>query len=105
MNNNNKASILIVDDRLGNLIALDALLSSDERTLITAQSGKEALEIIATQRIDLILLDVQMPDMNGFELAQILKSKKNTADIPILFASAEKLDPCFAHERFRRRRH
>jgi PAS domain S-box-containing protein len=86
------SKILIVDDRATNLIALDGLLSNDERLLITAQSGKEALEILSREKIDLILLDVQMPDMNGFELAQIIKSKKETAEIPIIFASAEKVD-------------
>jgi PAS domain S-box-containing protein len=92
MKGKQKASILIVDDRPANLIALDALLSNDERTLIPAHSGEEALKIALSQRIDLILLDVQMPNMNGFEVAQVLKSKKQTADIPILFASAEKID-------------
>src|SRR5690606_35213459 len=50
------------------------------------------LEIISREKIDLIILDVQMPTMNGFELAQILRSRKDTSDIPILFASAERLD-------------
>lgn len=92
MNNEEQAVILIVDDREANLISLDALLGSDGRHLITVQSGKEALEVVSRQRVDLILLDVQMPDMNGFEVAQILKSKKAFADIPIIFASAERLD-------------
>lgn len=84
--------ILIVDDRATNLIALDGLLSNGERVLISAQSGKDALEILSREKIDLILLDVQMPGMNGFELAQVIKSKKETAEIPIIFASAEKVD-------------
>ena len=92
MSKKEKAVILIVDDRPANLIALDGLLSSDERVLITAHSGKEALEITLNEKVDLILLDVQMPDMDGFEVAQILKSRKQTAEIPIIFASAEKLD-------------
>ena len=92
MKNDDQAVILIVDDREANLISLDALLGSDERRLITVQSGKEALEVVSRQKVDLILLDVQMPDMNGFEVAQILKSKKSSSDIPIIFASAERLD-------------
>src|SRR5690349_15058824 len=84
--------ILIVDDRATNLIALDGLLSDDHRILISAQSAKEALDVLSRENIDLILLDVQMPDMNGFELAQVIKSKKETAEIPIIFASAEKID-------------
>lgn len=84
--------ILIVDDRPANLIALDALLSSDSRLLVTAHSAQEALQVLAAQEVDLILLDVQMPDTNGFELAQIIKGRPETAGIPILFVSAEKVD-------------
>lgn len=87
-----QAVILIVDDREANLISLDALLGNDERHLITVRSGKEALEVVSRQRVDLILLDVQMPGMNGFEVAQVLKSNKASADIPIIFASAERID-------------
>jgi CheY-like chemotaxis protein len=71
-----QAVILIVDDREANLISLDALLGNDERHLITVRSGKEALEVVSRQRVDLILLDVQMPDMNGFEVAQVLKGER-----------------------------
>lgn len=84
--------ILIVDDRPANLIALDALLSSDSRLLVTAHSAQEALQVLAAQEVDLILLDVQMPETNGFELAQIIKGRPETAGIPILFVSAEKVD-------------
>lgn len=83
---------MIVDDRPANLIALDALLSSDSRLLVTAHSAQEALQVLAAQEVDLILLDVQMPDTNGFELAQIIKGRPETAGIPILFVSAEKVD-------------
>jgi PAS domain S-box-containing protein len=92
MNLTEKDNILIVDDRPANVLALDALLSSAGRVLIAATSGREALEILKKQKVDLIILDVQMPDMNGFELAQLLKAERSTAEIPIIFASAEKLD-------------
>lgn len=87
-----KATILLVDDKPSNLVALDSLLSSEERTLLMAQSGEEALDIVTREEIDLILLDVQMPGMNGFEVAQKLKEDEETAEIPIIFASAERLD-------------
>lgn len=87
-----QAKILIVDDRPANLIALDALLSQDEHTLITADSGAEALQVLEEETIDLIVLDVQMPRMDGFDLAKVLKSREDTAEIPILFVSAERLD-------------
>jgi PAS domain S-box-containing protein len=89
MNKAGKSIILIVDDKAANILALENLLAGDQLLLLTAQSGKEALKITLDQEVDLIILDVQMPDMDGFEVAQILKSKKKTQDIPIIFATAE----------------
>ena len=85
-----KSTILIVDDTPPNIYALQKMLDKDDRILLEAPSGKEALKIALNQDLDLIILDVQMPDMNGFEVASILKSNKRTQDIPIIFASAEK---------------
>ena len=90
MTKNKKATILIVDDKHANILALEALLANSNRRLINANSGEEALKIALDKEIDLIILDVQMPGMDGFEVAQILKSNKKTKDIPIIFASAEK---------------
>ncbi|MDB5273587.1 MAG: arcB [Chitinophagaceae bacterium] len=89
-NNTTKSVILIVDDKPGNIYALENLLASKDTTLLNAKGGKEALQIILNNEIDLIILDVQMPEMDGFEVANILKSNKRTKDIPIIFASAEK---------------
>ena len=83
-------SILIIDDKPANIFALEKLLEKKERTFLTATNGKEGLTIALNKEVDLIILDVQMPDMDGFEVAQILKSNKQTKDIPIIFASAEK---------------
>ncbi|MDB5255902.1 MAG: arcB [Chitinophagaceae bacterium] len=90
MKKDNKAVILIVDDKPGNIYALENLLANKDTILLTAAGGKEALQVILNHEIDLIILDVQMPDMDGFEVANILKSNKRTKDIPIIFASAEK---------------
>lgn len=90
MKRNEKAVILIVDDKPANILALEGLLSSADRSLLNAHSGQEALKIALNREIDLIILDVQMPQMDGFEVAQILKSNKKTKDIPIIFASAER---------------
>src|SRR5688500_18152889 len=90
MKRSEKAIILIVDDKPANILALDGLLSNSDRIIMNAYSGEEALKIALEQKIDLIILDVQMPNMDGFEVAQILKSNKKTKDIPIIFASAEK---------------
>jgi PAS domain S-box-containing protein len=83
-------AILIIDDKPANIFALEKLLEKKERTFLTATNGKEGLTIALNKEVDLIILDVQMPGMDGFEVAQILKSNKQTKDIPIIFASAEK---------------
>src|ERR1700739_576715 len=95
MKKKSKASILIVDDNQANLVALENMLETSDRTLLIANNGKDALKITLNKDIDLIILDVQMPDMDGFEVAQILKSNKRTRDIPIIFASAEKKEHKF----------
>ena len=87
-----KAAILIVDDNPTNFIALEALLNNGEREFIHAQSGEEALDVASNKTIDLILLDAQIPDISGFELAQRLKVNSNSTDIPVVFTSAKKLD-------------
>lgn len=90
-----KATVLIVDDKPGNIVALESLLESSDRILLSATNGKDALTTTLNKDIDLIILDVQMPEMDGFEVAQILKSNKRTKDIPIIFASAEKKEHKF----------
>jgi PAS domain S-box-containing protein len=91
----NKSTVLIVDDKPANIVALESLLESTDRILLSATNGKDALTITLNKDIDLIILDVQMPEMDGFEVAQILKSNKRTKDIPIIFASAEKKEHQF----------
>jgi PAS domain S-box-containing protein len=90
-----KINILLVDDKEKNLFALEQMLVHPERNFIRATSGKEALKTVLNEDICLIILDVQMPEMDGFEVAQILKSNKRTSDIPIIFASAEKKEHRF----------
>ena len=95
MADNEKANILIVDDKANNIFALEEVLSRPGRRFIRATNGKEALKIVLNETVDLIILDVQMPDMDGFEVAKILKSHNRTRDIPIIFASAEKREHRF----------
>jgi len=84
-----KYSVLSIDDNKNNLFTLNALLSTVKNIeSIEVLSAKEALDILLTKHIDLILCDVQMPDINGFELAQMIKSNKKTKDIPIIFVTA-----------------
>jgi two-component system sensor histidine kinase/response regulator len=82
--------ILLVDDTPANILVFQELLAREDREILTATNGTEALKIAIDQEIDLIILDVQMPGMDGFEVAQILKSNKRTRDVPIIFASAVK---------------
>ena len=81
-------SILIVDDRIENLIAAEAVLKRKDYRIDRASSGKEAIEKAMLNDYDCILLDVQMPGMDGFEVAEILCSDEKTKDIPIIFLTA-----------------
>jgi two-component system, sensor histidine kinase and response regulator len=93
-------TILTIDDKPANIFALETLLERADRVFLNATNGKEGLRIALDKEIDLIILDVQMPEMDGFEVAQILKSHKRTRDIPLLFASAEKKEREFMMKGF-----
>ncbi|HEY2986443.1 MAG TPA: response regulator [Candidatus Binatia bacterium] len=82
------ANILIVDDDLKTLAAMEALLSAPGRTIVLAKSGREALRQLLRQDFALILLDVRMPDMDGFETAQMIRQNERFRYIPIIFLSA-----------------
>lgn len=79
---------LLVDDLEENLIALKAVLADEKVQVYTARSGNEALELILEHDFALALLDVQMPDMDGFELAEIMRSTEKTRNVPIIFVTA-----------------
>jgi len=81
-------NILLVDDRPENLLALEAILEPLGHNLIRAESGPDALKQVLVLDFAVILLDVQMPDMNGFEVAEIIKSRERSRTIPIIFLSA-----------------
>lgn len=83
-----KANVLAVDDKRANLVALDAILHADYE-LVFAESGREALSILESRRnIDVVLLDVQMPDLDGFETAALIKKIEGCSDLPIIFVTA-----------------
>ncbi|MCE3203252.1 response regulator [Paenibacillus sonchi] len=80
--------ILLVDDRPENLLALEAVLESQHYTLVKANSGEEALRCLLKHEFAVIVLDVQMPGMDGIETAKLIKAREKTKDIPIIFISA-----------------
>ena len=91
MNNNNtpeKATILVVDDTPANLKLLHEMLQSKGYRVLASPDGKTALNAAAKSMPDLILLDINMPEMNGFEVCERLKANELLKDIPILFISA-----------------
>jgi two-component system sensor histidine kinase/response regulator len=83
-----KVKCLLVDDLEENLIALAALLRRDDVELLHARSGAEALELLLVHDVALALVDVQMPDMDGFELAELMRGSERTRQIPIIFVTA-----------------
>jgi two-component system sensor histidine kinase/response regulator len=90
-----KIKCLLVDDLEENLQALSALLQRDDVEILTARSGREALELLLIDEVALAFLDVQMPEMDGFELAELLRGNERTRRIPLIFVTAG------AHERQR----
>ena len=88
MNQQPKFNILIVDDRPENLLTLEGILENDELNILKANSGNEALSVMLDHNIALVLMDVQMPGMDGFEVAEIMRSSERTKYIPIIFVTA-----------------
>ena len=91
--NNETVNVLLVDDRPENLLALEAVLGDLNYNLVRAYSGEEALKCLLKEEFAVILLDVQMPGMNGFETAAIIKSRQKTKDTPIIFITAISKEP------------
>jgi signal transduction histidine kinase len=79
---------LVVDDRPENVMALSALLRREDVEILEASSGAEALELLLVHDVALALLDVQMPEMDGFELAELMRGSERTRDVPIIFVTA-----------------
>ena len=96
-----RPSVLLVDDTPANLFALSAVLGSLGARLVEARSGKEALELIAREEFAVVLLDVQMPEMDGFEVASKIRSMDHGRELPIIFLTAIHRDESFAKQGYK----
>jgi PAS domain S-box-containing protein len=88
-----RANILLVDDRSANLIALGAVLEPLGQNLLYASSGDEALGLLLQNEVAVILMDVQMPSLNGIETAALIQAREKSRHIPIIFLTASSADP------------
>src|SRR6476646_3358767 len=86
--NDDKVNILIVDDHVENLVALEALLTDRGQNLVRADSGIDALRLLLHNEFALIILDVDMPIMNGFETAALIRQREKSRHTPIIFLTA-----------------
>jgi len=93
-------SILIVDDTVANLLAFSAILKKPDCRIVVAASGREALERTLEEDFSLILMDVRMPEMNGFETAEAIRKRPRTRETPILFLSAFEAPPLHLLSKF-----
>lgn len=89
------ANILLVDDRKENLVALNATLEAPGLEIFTATSGNEALGLMLDHDFAVVLLDVQMPDMDGFEVVDLMRKREKTKSIPVIFVTAISKDDKF----------
>lgn len=83
-----RVNILLVDDQPNNVLALESILADMGQNLVTANSGKAALRHLLDQEFAVILLDVQMPELDGFETAQLIRQRDKSRDTPIIFLTA-----------------
>jgi signal transduction histidine kinase/DNA-binding response OmpR family regulator len=87
-NGNQKINILMVDDNPSNLLSLETILEAPDRNLVRASSGEEALRFLLDREAAVILLDVQMPIIDGLETAALIRGRERTRDLPIIFLTA-----------------
>lgn len=90
--------ILVVDDKNENLVAFRAILENANYDVVTSSSGVDALKHLMKNEVSLILMDVQMPEINGFETARLVRQRQKFADLPILFISATQLSDEFVKQ-------
>jgi len=99
-NETGKINILVVDDRVENIISIESVIESEHRNILRAESGEDALRIVKEVPVGLILLDIQMPGMDGFTVARKLKEDERTRDISIIFVTALTADEKYVMQGF-----
>ncbi len=99
-----KASILLVDDNPANLLSLRAILEDLGQNLVEARSGEEALQRVQTDEFAVVLLDVLMPGIGGFETARAIRADERSRHTPIIFLTASDIDRSQTEEAYRARR-
>ena len=82
------STVLVVDDNVQNLELITAYLEDIDCRILSAEGGQEAMDIIASQAVDLVLLDVMMPQISGFEVCKQIKNSPETAHIPVIMVTA-----------------
>ncbi|MFZ5723329.1 MAG: response regulator [Pseudomonadota bacterium] len=95
------ANVLLVDDTPENLVALEVVLEDLDCNLIKAGSGQQALATLLKKDISLVLLDVQMPEMDGFEVAALMRENPKTRNIPIIFVTAISKEQKYVHQGYK----
>jgi response regulator RpfG family c-di-GMP phosphodiesterase len=95
------ANVLLVDDTPENLVALEVVLEDVDCNLIKAGSGQQALATLLKKDVSLVLLDVQMPEMDGFEVAAIMRDNPRTRNIPIIFVTAISKEQRYVHQGYK----
>ena len=94
-------NVLLVDDTPENLVALEVVLEDLDCNLIRANSGQQALGTLLKKDVSLVLLDVQMPEMDGFEVAALMRNNPKTKNIPILFVTAISKEQKYVHQGYK----
>jgi signal transduction histidine kinase/DNA-binding response OmpR family regulator len=95
MDESSKTNVLLVDDRPENLLVMQSILENEGHNLVSVSSGRDALKFLLAEEVALILLDVQMPGLNGFELAELIREREQTQHTPIIFISATSVDEAY----------
>ncbi|MCI0412254.1 response regulator, partial [bacterium] len=97
-----KAAVLVVDDRRENLVAMSAVLEGSNYSVVTANSGAEALKRLADQDFALILLDLHMPILDGLDTAKLIRERPRSKDTPIIFLTAYDREQDIVYEAYDR---